>query len=290
MKHSQTEPIAIYGIVGYPVKHSLSPRMHNAAFEAMQIEAVYKLFELKEDELDKFFTDLRSPASPIFGLNVTVPYKEKILEYVDSLSPFAEKARAVNTIVITDKRHLQGHNTDGSGFLAHLIEMGFDTADKRIAILGAGGTTRAILTALSLLPERPDSIRIYNRTRANAEQLVADLAKRMDMGNVKVVDHLEDLNIELADLLINTTSVGLKSDDSCLVNEEELHAGLLVYDVVYQPNGTALLKAAKERGARCANGLGMLYYQGVLALEHWVGIILPEDIKALMRRSLEGKP
>jgi len=284
---SDSEPITTYGIIGYPVKHSLSPRMHNAAFEALGLDAVYKLFELKEDELPDFFEKLRSPQSPIFGLNVTVPYKEKVLEHIDSLSPFAEKAHAVNTIVVTDKRHLQGHNTDGPGFLAHLLELGFDTTDKRIAILGAGGTCKAILTALGLLPERPDSIRLYNRTRANAEAMVADLGKRMDVGNIAVVEHPDDLNIELADLLINTTSVGLKKDDVALVNEDELHKGLLVYDVIYRPGGTALLAAAERQGAATANGLGMLYFQGVLALEHWAGITLPEDIKALMRQRLE---
>lgn len=275
-----------YGIIGYPVKHSLSPLMQNVAFKELGVDAVYKLFPLREEELDPFFAGLRDKNSPIFGLNVTVPYKEKVMEYLDSLSPFAKKAMSVNTICISRDRKLKGYNTDGPGFLAHLAELSFSVRDKRIAILGAGGTARAIMAALCLLPEQPESIRVYNRTALRAQQLIVDLGQRIDVSRVESVSSIDDLNIEVADLLINTTSVGLSQGDSCLVDDGLLHPHLLVYDVVYSPEETILLKLAKAKGARTANGLGMLFYQGVMAFQHWAEIELEEEIKQKMRESL----
>jgi len=277
-----------YGIIGDPVAHSLSPLMQNTAFEALEADAVYKLFPLKADELDSFFEKLRDEDSPIFGLNVTVPYKENVLKYMDALSPFAQKAMAVNTVCISKKRKLTGHNTDGPGFLAHLAELQFNTKDKKIAVLGAGGTTRAIIATLCCLPERPESIRIYNRNSLRAEELIRDLGERNDVGCVQVVSAIDDLDIESADLLINATSVGLDKEDRCLVNADLLHSKMLVYDVVYDPPQTQLLQLAKEKGAQTANGLGMLFYQGVLSLEHWADTQVDETVKIKMRESLEA--
>lgn len=275
-----------YGIIGYPVEHSLSPLMHNAAFRALGLDAEYKIFSVEPEGLRNFFLDLREEGSPIFGLNVTVPYKQAVIEYLDSLSPFAQKAQAVNTIVISPDRKLAGHNTDGAGFLAHLTELAFNVEGKRVAVLGAGGTTRAILAALCLLPERPATIRLYNRTVSRAEALVNDLSRQFDTGMIEIVGIPEDLNVELCDLLINATSVGMNRGDPLLINPDMLHPHMLVYDVIYSPLQTKLLKAAEEKGARTANGLGMLFYQGVLAFQHWAGIQLSEDVKAQMRESL----
>ena len=275
-----------YGIIGYPVKHSLSPAMHNAAFAELGVDAEYKLFEVKEDDLGDFFTKLREKNSPIFGLNVTIPYKQAVLKYLDIISPFAKKLQSVNTIVISDDRKLTGYNTDGPGFLAHLAELQFDTRGKRITVLGAGGTTRAIVAVLCLVPERPESIRIYNRTPEKTKALIEDLSSRLDLSIVDSVNSVDDLNIELADLLINTTSLGMNPEDTCLVDESLLHSNLLVYDVVYTPSETPLLKMAKNKGALIANGLGMLYYQGVLAFQHWAETQLDDNVKNKMRESL----
>ena len=280
-------PKSIYGIIGFPLEHSLSPVMHNTAFKELGVDAEYKLFPLKEEELGDFFSGLHESDSPIFGLNVTVPYKETVLPYLDSLSPFALKVNAVNTIVIAPGRKLVGYNTDGPGFLAHLTELGFQTQGKRIAILGAGGTTRAIVAVLCLLPERPARITIYNRTREKLDELLEDLKKRIDIRIVAAVDSVDDLNIELADLLINTTSLGMKSGDPSPVAEEMLHKGLLVYDVIYNPSETKLLKLAKKNGAAVSNGLGMLFYQGVLAFQHWSEMLLDSHTRLKMKESLE---
>jgi len=277
----------LFGIIGYPVEQSLSPLMHNAAFTALKIDADYKLFPLKEEEVDTFFDELRDQESPILGLNVTVPYKEKVLPYLDTLTPFARKVGAVNTIVITEERQIIGYNTDAPGFMAHLNELKFDVTNKRIAILGAGGSARAILATLCMIKERPDSIKIYNRTTSRVDQLLSDLGQRIDMSIVELGISIDDLNIELADLVINTTSMGMNKKDPCLIEKDLFHGNMLVYDLVYNPPETILLRTAKEAGAQTCNGLGMLYYQGILAFQHWVNIQLDEDIKRKMRKSLE---
>ena len=197
-----------YGLVGKPLAHSLSPVMHNTAFKELGVDAVYKLIELEEKELKNFFKNLHEKDSPVFGLNVTVPYKEKVIEYLDILSPLAQKINAVNTIVINKQRKLIGYNTDAPGFLAHMAELKFDFKEKRIAILGAGGSCRGILATLCMIPERPQVIRIYNRTMSRLNDLLGDIGQRIDASIVEPVSNLDDLNVELADMLINTTSVG----------------------------------------------------------------------------------
>lgn len=284
-----TQPPAIYGIVGYPLKHTLSPLMHNAAFKALKVNAVYKTFELQDDEeLKLFFEDLKEANNPIFGLNITVPYKEKVLPFVDSTDPFATKVGAVNTLLITHQRKIHGFNTDGPGFLSHLNELNFDLKDKRIAILGAGGTTRSILSVLCMVNPRPSSIKLYNRTYTKAKKLIEEMSSRIDTSIIEIVDNTEDLNIELADCLINTTAVGLKEDDPLIIDPANLHTDMLVYDVIYNPTQTALLKAAKAKGAKAVNGLGMLYYQGVLAFNHWAGMDIDDKYKKIMRQALES--
>ena len=282
------EPPSIYGIIGNPLAHSLSPLMHNAAFKALDVNAVYKLFPLEDlEELKLFMEDLKEENNPIYGLNVTVPYKEAIMPYVDTVDPFAKKVGAVNTLAITNERKIIGLNTDGPGFLSHLQELKFDPEGKRIAILGAGGTTRAILTVLCMIHPRPESIKLYNRTPEKAVKLVEELGTRMDASLIEVVNNTEDLNIEIADILINSTSIGLKGEKAILIDPQSIHADILVYDVIYNPQETELLKVAKSRGARISNGLGMLYYQGVLAFTHWAGMDIDEKYKKIMRKALE---
>lgn len=275
-----------YGLIGYPLGHSLSPLMHNAAFKALGVKATYELFPLKEEEVGDFLKDLKSKESPVFGLNVTIPYKEKVIPYLNSLNPYAKKVSAVNTIVIDDKRRLSGYNTDGPGFLAHLTELGFNPKDKRVALLGAGGAARAVLSVLCMIPDRPSTIKIYDVEGPKAVSLVEDLKKNFNLTGVETVDSIDDLNIELADLLVNATPVGMKTTDLPLVSDELLHSDMFVYDLVYNPQETTLLKMAKQKGAKTANGLGMLFYQGVLAFQHWAAIELPDEVKEKMRAAL----
>lgn len=278
---------SIYGLVGYPVAHSLSPFMHNTAFAELGMDATYRLFSLKEDELDGFFLKLRERESPIKGLNVTIPYKEKVIKYLDALSPFAQKTMAVNTIVFTGDRKFTGFNSDGPGFLAHLTELGVKTEGKNVALLGCGGAARAIVSVLCLLPERTRSIRIYDVAKEKAQILVDDLKTRLDASVVEVVNSIDDLAIDKSDILINATPIGMKPEDPCLVDESLLHKDMFVYDLIYNPAETKLLKLAKQKGAKTSNGLGMLFYQGTLAFLHWTGIELEKKVKNKMWESLK---
>jgi shikimate dehydrogenase len=261
--------------------------MHNAAFKELGVDATYQLFPLQENELTPFFKALKENDSPIFGLNVTVPYKEKVIPYLDSLSPLAQKVGAVNTISVVKNRKLIGYNTDAPGFMSHLAELKVDVDKKRVAVLGAGGSAKAILVSLCLLPQRPHSIKIYNRTFSRAVTLVQELQTKMNLDIVEVVQNVDDLNIELADILINTTSLGLKPDDPCPIDPQLLHPNLFVYDLIYNPAQTLLLRSAQEKGARVSNGLGMLYYQGVLAFQHWAEDEIDSKVKKKMREALE---
>ncbi len=281
-----TDSRSIFGIIGYPVTYSLSPLIHNTGFKELGIDAEYQLFPLKENELDQFFKQLRDPSSAIQGLNVTVPYKETVLKYLDSFQPFAKKVNAINTIVINEDRTLHGFNTDGPGFLTHLTLEGFDSTNKRIAILGAGGAARAIITVLCLLPERPESIKLYDIDTNKAEVLVNDLKERVDASIVETVFSIDDLNIEIADLLINATPIGMKEGDPSLIEEELIHPKLMVYDLIYTKE-TPLVKLAKKNGAKAVSGLGMLFYQGVLAFQHWTNLQLEDDVKMKMQEALE---
>ena len=278
--------ISTYGLVGYPLGHSLSPVMHNTAFNALKVEALYTLFPMPKEDVGPFFNELKKKDSHIFGVNVTVPYKEEVIPFMDALDAFAEKVGAVNTVVIDEKRRLKGFNTDGPGFLAHLKEEGFDPTGKRVSILGAGGAARAVVAVFCLLNERAESIKLYDVDHQKAVTLVQDLGTRMDVSRVRVVNTIDELNIELADLLINATPVGMKASDPCLVSEELLHANLMVYDLVYNPAETPLLKLAKAKGAKTVNGLKMLFYQGVLAFQHWADIQLSEAVKEQMWKAL----
>ena len=279
--------ISTYGLVGYPIKKSLSPVMHNTAFRALGVEAEYSLFEMPENQLESFFEKLRKEDSPIFGLNVTVPYKEKVIPLLDTLSPFAQKVGAVNTVLITPQRQLAGQNTDGPGFITHLSELGVDWEGKRVAILGAGGAARAVISVLCLFSERPHLIKVYDVDREKAHLLVDNLDARIDVSPVSCVNSIDDLNIELADLLINTTPVGMKEQDPCLVGEDLLHKDIFVYDLIYNPSRTKLLQLAESKGAKVSNGLGMLFYQGALAFQHWADAELSAEVKDMMWASLQ---
>lgn len=269
----------IYGLVGYPVKHSLSPVMHNAAFRALKINAEYRLFEVKPQDLDVFFNSLSK--RDIFGLNVTVPYKERVIPFLNNLSKEANLIGAVNTIKIENNR-LEGFNTDGEGFLRSLNDdLKFNPGGKIIAILGAGGASRAVCVYLA--SQNPKEIAVYDIDKTKAEMLVGHLKKHFSDLEVKAANSPGDLDIRNCDLFVNATPAGMQETDPCPVEENFLHQNLLVYDLIYNPRETKLLKIARIKGARAANGLGMLLYQGARSFELWTGQNAPAEI---MRKAL----
>ncbi len=270
----------IYGILGFPCQHSLSPLMHNAAFAYLKINAEYKIFEKRPQDLKDFITALSQ--NDICGLNITVPYKEKVIPFLNTVSPEAELIGAVNTLKVSANR-LAGFNTDGAGFLKHLTEdLKFNPENKNIAILGAGGASRAV--SLYLAQGRPKSISIYDIDKTKLSALVAHLKGNSEGSEIKSAGSIEELHIPDADLLVNATPVGMKESDPVLVDGNLLKSDLLVYDLIYNPKETKLLKSAKEKGARISNGLGMLLYQGVLAFEIWTGQSAPIEV---MRQALK---
>lgn len=280
MKPQLTEP-KIYGLIGYPVRHSLSPLMHNAAFKALGINAEYRLFEINPEEVEEFFTLNCLSQNDISGLNVTIPYKEKVIPFLDSLSDEAKLIGAVNTIKVLG-RELEGFNTDGEGFLKHLTcDLGFNPQGKIIAIIGAGGAARAISVYLS--KTQPKRIAIYDIDKTRTLTLISHLKKNFKDVEFIPTDSIGELGIENSDLLINATSMGMKETDPSLVEEKFIHKDLLVYDLIYNPKETRLLKIAGHRGARVSNGLGMLLYQGAAAFELWTAQKPPIEI---MRRAL----
>jgi shikimate dehydrogenase len=251
--------------------------MHNAAFKALKINAEYKLIPLKEQELKPFLASLKE--KDICGLNVTVPYKEKVIPFLNNISSEAKLIGAVNTIK-TGNNGLEGFNTDGAGFLKHLSEdLKFNPLGKLVAIIGAGGASRAISVYLAKV--RPKAISIYDIDKNKLSTLVSLLKANFNGIEIRAAASLNDL--KGADLLVNATPQGLKESDPCPADGGLVKENMLVYDLIYNPKETKLLKLAKQLGAQTVNGLGMLLYQGVLAFEIWTGEIAPVEI---MRRAL----
>ena len=263
-------------IFGDPVEHSLSPVMQNAALQAAGIDGVYIPWRVRAPGLSAALDSLRWMEN-FGGANVTLPHKEQAASLVDELSPEAASAGAVNTIVSTDGR-LLGANTDGQGFLRSLQEEGgFVPRGRRAAILGAGGAARAV--AWSLVEAGTAELLILNRTRERAE-LLADLVSQR-LGVLALGLGLGDPRtrgqLATCALLVNATPVGLHPSDPPPIDPALLRPQLLVYDLIYRPRETALLREAKRMGCQVLGGLGMLLYQGALAFELWTGRKPPEQ-------------
>lgn len=264
----------IFGVLGYPAKHSLSPKMHNAAFKALKINARYRIFEIEPAKLRDFFAALNR--RNIAGLNITIPYKQTVIPYIKRTTPEARMIGAVNTIKVSQNK-LLGFNTDGEGFLQHLkADLHFDPAGKNIAVLGAGGASRAV--CVYLCKRLPKRIAIYNRDRSKTINLMHILNMNGVCTDLIAANSIPDLRIEEADLLINTTSVGMKESDQSLVDARYLRPGLLVYDLVYTRKATRLMDDAMKKGCRVSNGLGMLLYQGMLSFKIWTGRTAPKKV------------
>jgi shikimate dehydrogenase len=268
-----TDGRALYGVLGCPVTHSLSPVMHQAAFDSLGIAAEYRAFEVQPGELDQFLKV--TARHTLCGLNVTIPYKESILPLLDYVSPESRLAGSVNTVKIKAAR-LEGFTTDGRGFLADLEENGFSPRGAEVCVLGAGGASRAVCFALA--GAGAGTIGIFNRDARKAGRLAEQVRAAFPAVTVVQAGTVEALGIGEARLLVNATSVGMKPEDRPLVDGRFLHPGLFVYDLVYAPGGTQLLAAARQTGCRTANGLGMLLHQGMLSFEIWTGIKPPRGI------------
>lgn len=263
----------VLGLIGYPVEHSLSPAMHNAAFEHLGFDYCYVTFLVKPDLLEDAVKAIR--ALNLKGVNVTIPHKERVIPFLDSVDEEASFIGAVNTI-LNDNGVLRGFNTDGRGFMESLKDAGIDIKDKRVMIIGAGGASRAIGFYIC---KEAKTLGITDIETDKASRLVNDLKRLKD--NVYTIDNITDL-VE-ADIIINATPLGLKDSDPLPVDTAIITADKIVCDLIYKD--TPLLRHARETGCKTLNGLGMLLYQGVLAFEIWTGQKAPVEV---MRAALKS--
>lgn len=259
---------ALVGVMGWPVRHSLSPAMHNAAAAALGLNLVYVPLPVAATEVAAAVRGLR--ALGFLGANVTIPYKQAVLPLLDEVDEAAQAIGAVNTIAVRSGR-LWGANTDWSGFLADLQALGVDVAGKKALVLGAGGSARAVAYALAAAGA---AVTVLARRLAQAEQLAADLAPHLPLAQPILGRLLTKVAVDtMADLVVNTTPLGMSPDeDGCAWPEGvPLPAGAFVYDLVYNPPRPRLLQMAAAAQQPHANGLGMLLRQGAQAFQLWTG-------------------
>ncbi len=253
-----TAATRVAGVIGSPVRHSLSPALHNAAFHQLGLDWVYAAFEVAQGAAPEALSAMR--ALGLGGLSVTMPHKESVARAVDSLDPAAAALRSVNTVVAEQDGSLRGYSTDGAGFVASLAARGVEVTERVVCVLGAGAASRSIVDALSRAGVA--QVVVINRTAAGAEAAATLAGDRGVVGDVG--DHRD------ADILVNTTSVGMDSDESpCDLSL--LRVGQVVADIVYHPRETVLLRAARAAGAMTVNGLGMLVHQAALQQQLWHG-------------------
>ena len=257
------------GIIGYPIGHSISPRFQQAALDFCGIDAEYRAYPVAPEDVGKFVAGLRQPG--ILGINVTVPHKEAVIPFLDEIDDWATEAGAVNTIVNRQGR-LTGHNTDGYGFLRALQEGGgFQPRGRRTLILGAGGAARGVVLALAR--EGVGYLTIANRTPERAESL-AQLARGRGITAQAIPLSGADLAeaAASAELIVNCTTIGMThgpgAADSPLLRQA-IPVTALVYDLVYNPLETRLLREAAQIGAATLGGIQMLVYQGAASFELW---------------------
>ncbi len=271
--------IKTYCIIGDPIEHSLSPAMHNAAFNFLKLRSTYIAYRVAYSELAASICSLKEVR--LAGFNVTIPHKTRILKYIDVLDRVASKAGAVNTVQNVDGV-LYGYNTDVGGFLRPLAKRGINLNGLNVLLLGAGGAARAVVVALSSKTENL-KISIANRNRDRAKELAK-------IGNTLGANcesfSLQDVQLlsYRADMIVNTLPLGMYNEKS-IIDVQYIPSDSIVYDVVYRPVLTDLLKNAKQAGATLVYGYEMLLEQGAESFQIWTGIPAPLEV---MRKSLLG--
>lgn len=278
-KFNSSLPVLL-GVMGDPIAHSKSPAMHNAALQAAGVHGMYMPLHVHPDQLEAAIRGI--VALGYRGVNVTIPHKEQVMQYLDVIDDGARLIGAVNTIV-NENGKLTGYNTDGIGYVRSLKEEAVPRLEgKRIAVLGAGGAARGVIYALA--HENPEQISILNRTADRALALAADLRSH-GLGDISG-NGMQDAQTVLAtaDIVINTTAAGMHPHvDDLPVDPAWIREGAAVSDLIYNPLETRLLRESRLRGCNVHGGLGMFVYQGAVAFEHWLGIPAPVDT---MRRAV----
>ncbi len=263
----------IVGLIGHPVEHSFSPPMHNAAFDELGMDYAYVAFDVNPDDLSSAIEGAKS--LNIKGFNVTIPHKIEVMQYLDELDEVAELIGAVNTI---DFKNLKGYNTDGIGAVRAIEEV-TSIRDKDIIVAGAGGASRAI--SFYLAKFGASSITILNRNVDKAQNLADDVLASDLIGDVES-NSISEINKYLpdADILVDTTPLGMDPhiNDEPIAKADNMHEDLVVFDAVYNPNETVLIKEAIKAGAKPVYGINMLLYQGAESFKIWTGRDTPIDV------------
>ncbi|CAG9612704.1 Shikimate dehydrogenase (NADP(+)) [Bacillus rhizoplanae] len=274
----------LYGVIGNPIGHSLSPLMHNDAFTHLEMDAHYHAFLVQESELGEAVKGLK--ALGVIGFNVTTPHKVSIMQHLDKIDPLAEQIGAVNTVLHKEGK-LIGYNTDGIGYVRSLQSISKEPlTNKRILLLGAGGACRAIYYSLAAAGVK--EIDIANRTVEKAEQLITDCRSEV-MSLALSLEEATDKQ-ELYDIIIHTTTVGMHPHvEDTPLRIRDLKKGSIVSDIIYNPFETKLLQDAKAHGAIVQNGIDMFVFQGALAFEIWTGRLPDiERMKQIVMKKLGG--
>ncbi|MQS89754.1 shikimate dehydrogenase [Companilactobacillus mishanensis] len=260
----------LYGVIGFPANHSKSPLMQNAAMKDCDINAEYKAFEFAPDKLKKEISKLKQ--QHISGFNVTMPYKNQILDFLDEIDPMAKKLKSVNTVKRVGDKFI-GTSTDGLGFWQTI-----NNSPKNVILIGSGGAARAIL---AYKPENTN-IRIFNR---NSERFESHAQQIKSLFNINLEDLAEiDDALPNADLIINATNVGMRDDKSILTQADfnKVTKPAHVVDIIYRDNPTTFLTFARQAGLSAENGLNMLIAQGALSFEVWFNKTAPIDLMTKM--------
>lgn len=256
----------IVGLIGHPVEHTFSPPMHNRAFEKLGLDFAYIPFDVNPLNLESAINGAKS--LNIQGFNVTIPHKTNVIKYLNELDEIAKLIGAVNTI---DFKNLKGYNTDGIGAIKAIEEV-IRVKNKNVVVVGAGGASRAI--SFYLAKFNVDSLTILNRNLTKAEKLANDILESKLFSNVET-GSLEDIGnyLSVSDILIDTTPLGMNPslNDVPIANESDMHEDLVVFDAVYNPNETVLIKEAIKARAKPVYGIKMLLYQGAESFEIWTG-------------------
>lgn len=273
----------LLGVLGWPVEHSLSPPMHNAALQHLGLNWVYVPFAVPPDRVAEAVGGIRGLG--LVGANVTIPHKAAVLPYLDEATPEVWLLQAANTI-LNDDGYLRGENTDVEGFRRSVVEAGGSLADRPVLVIGAGGSARAV--ALAAVQDGSTSVTIANRSLDRAEALAALLepvAAGLPLRALALSDPETPAAVREAQVIVDCTSVGMypRHEVPPVVPAEWLHPGQLVCDLTYNPRRTPLLRAAQLAGATPLEGTGMLVHQGALALEKWTGKPAPVEV---MRKAL----
>lgn len=278
----------LVGVIGWPIEHTLSPIMHNAAYEELGLDWAYIPMPV-EDEVGLRRVVAAVRALPFVGFNVTMPYKTAILELCDEVSAAAKMANAVNTVHCSDGR-LVGYNTDGRGMLESLAdEAGFEPAGKRVVLVGAGGAAGAAIVAFIL--GRVASIHVVSRDLMRADALIARVAPYLNATEAAPLtfDSAEQA-VRSADLIVNATPVGMSAEDPSPIPGSWLRPGQTVMDMVYgRSEPTALVREASAAGATAIDGLGMLVCQGAIAVDIWNGDHETRASRDTMRAAAEAE-